>query len=795
MQHRNFLDSIDNFKFSTDSLVDDRPDEVIIYELKKQYSTPKIQNKININFKNIITPDHLILAWSQIKSKPSNMITSTFTPTLQGIHLDWFEKTSAELSKGTFVYPLSKCVFISKPKDLSATNPIIMTNPRIKIIERAFFNELEKYFEGLWVWKQINSNVYETLKSNPSIPKNDLKISQKIHYIKKWIHRPIFLSSSYGFRPNRSPHTALLNVKYWRTNTTWILDYDVRKAFDNVNRNRLENIFSSYINSPQLWQEIAKMLKTNIVQPDLIYKTSGVSQSILSPFLFNIYMTELDKYIEHLKDTVPHENSDSDKFKQAKKEYSDFLKDFSTQFLGQTIKRYGSVEEMYRQLVIRKKKYYHKWDKSVKEKYTPIFSNIEYVRYADDFLIGVIGTKDTAKWVREKIDTFVKSDLHLEVKKNDIVNRNDRSVLFLGFAIYLSQFKTSLTVKWKKLRATRKYKDRILARLKTGDAKLAKAAVFNIKRLLIKIIRATLEKNTKKFSEENVQQNIQDILSNLPQNSNLALYRWEKHFSDLFHQNQTLGLTYHHKQLTSLELSENEYSPMAYLKLHQLREKYIRDIDKIQGNVIEQMIRERQQQITEKKQKHQSVDWTNLSAVDIRSAAELFVREKLNQKQVRRISINAPMNKLIQKLVDDNFLHPLRKTPMGNPQLTQFNDGEIIRKYSEVMHSLLEYYSPADNFSSVKSLVEYLRKSCILTLAMRHKKSKAWAYKTYGLDCHTIIGDKHFELPTIKNVANRKSKFKDSMTLVTNHGLDISSMTNKYSLRLSTYRKLLLKKR
>lgn len=747
IQHRNFLHYLDNFKFSTDSLIDERPDEVIIYELKKQYSIPKIKNKININFKDVITPNNLILAWSQIKSKSRNMTISI--PTLQSIHFNWFEKTSAELSKGTFVYSLRKRAFLSKLKDPNVIKSITMTNPRIKIIERAFFNELEKYFEGLWVWKQINKNVYDTLKSNPSIPKNDLKISQKIHYIKKWIHRPIFFSNNYSFRPNKSPHTALLNVKYWRTNTTWVINYDVKKVFNNVNHNRLENIFSSYINSPQLWQEIAKMLKTSIVRLDFIYETSEVSQSILSPFLFNVYMTELDKYIEQLKNIVPHENVDSDKFKQAKKKYNDLIKDFS------------------------------------------MFSSIQYVRYANDFLIGIVGTKDTAKWVREKIDTFVKSDLHLEVRKNDIVNRNGGSILFLGFAIYLSKFKTPLTVKWKSLRATQRYRDRIIARLKIGDAKLAKAAVFNIKRLLIKTIRATLKKNTTKFSKENVQQYIQDILSNLPKNSNLALYRWEKHFSNLFHQNQTLGLTYHHKQLTSLELDENKYNSTAYFKLHQLREKYIQDIDKIQDSVTKEMICERQQHSME--QKHSSLDWTNLSTVDIRSTAKLLVREKLNQKQVKSISINAPMNQLIQKMIDDNFLHPLRKKPMGNPKLTRLNDGEIICKYSEVMYSFLEYYSPADNFSSVKSLVEYLRKSCILTLAMRHKKTKSWAYKTYGLDCHTTIGDKYFELPTIKNVANRKAKFRDSITLVTNEGLDISSMINKYSFCFSTGQNLLLK--
>jgi len=51
---------------------------------------------------------------------------------------------------------------------------------------------------------------------------------------------------------------------------------------------------------------------------------------------------------------------------------------------------------------------------------------IQYVRYADDFIIGIVGPKQHALRIRDKIDTFLKSDLHLTVKKNTVVHRSEK---------------------------------------------------------------------------------------------------------------------------------------------------------------------------------------------------------------------------------------------------------------------------------------------------------------------------------------------------------------------------------
>lgn len=74
------------------------------------------------------------------------------------------------------------------------------------------------------------------------------EINNEFVYEKKVvIASPEFTSHNYGFRPGKSVHQALQNVRHWRTTTTFFVKYDIKKAFDNVNRKRLKNIFCKKI--------------------------------------------------------------------------------------------------------------------------------------------------------------------------------------------------------------------------------------------------------------------------------------------------------------------------------------------------------------------------------------------------------------------------------------------------------------------------------------------------------------------------------------------------------------------
>jgi hypothetical protein len=129
------------------------------------------------------------------------------------------------------------------------------------------------------------------------------------------------------------------------------------------------------------------------------------------------------------------------------------------------------------------------------------------------------------------------------------------------------------------------------------------------------------------------------------------------------------------------------------------------------------------------------------------------------------------------------FFHFTKKRPCSMTSLLLHSDAEIIKAYSAVMYGLLSYYRAADNFSRVKSIITHLRKSCILTLARKHKKRKPWAYQTYGDDVSVKIdGSKIVELPTRSFVSGLSKKFlMDDPTLSYN----LTDILNKHSFRLS----------
>jgi retron-type reverse transcriptase len=119
---------------------------------------------------------------------------------------------------------------------------------------------------------------------------------------KLWVNETVFSNHSFGFRLNKSIHDAIKTIKFWPKNTVWFIDYDIRKAFDNVNLNRLLSLLTKHFNDSNLNILISTMFKLGVIEDlKVFFEKMGVLQgSALSPFLFNIYMHEFDKFMEFL---------------------------------------------------------------------------------------------------------------------------------------------------------------------------------------------------------------------------------------------------------------------------------------------------------------------------------------------------------------------------------------------------------------------------------------------------------------------------------------------------------------
>ena len=124
-----------------------------------------------------------------------------------------------------------------------------------------------------------------------------------------------------------------------------------------------------------------------------------------------------------------------------------------------------------------------------------------------------------------------------------------------------------------------------------------------------------------------------------------------------------------------------------------------------------------------------------------------------------------------------------KNRPCGNSSFIRHSDAEIIRAYSAIMLGLLSYYRAADNFSKVKSIVAHLRKSCIFTLARKHKKDKSWAYKVYSDDVSLEIGENSsVKLPSRDYVSRLPKEFLIDESLIQ---FNLTTIFNRYKVRLS----------
>lgn len=129
----------------------------------------------------------------------------------------------------------------------------------------------------------------------------DRVIQQAITQVLSPIYEKKFSNNSYGFRPNRSAHDALLRIKEIADEGyTWVVDLDLEKFFDTVNQSKLIQILSEEIKDGDLISLIHKFLKAGVMENGLKIKSEkGVPQGgPLSPLLANIYLNEADQEFE-----------------------------------------------------------------------------------------------------------------------------------------------------------------------------------------------------------------------------------------------------------------------------------------------------------------------------------------------------------------------------------------------------------------------------------------------------------------------------------------------------------------
>ncbi|BBO87022.1 group II intron reverse transcriptase/maturase [Desulfosarcina ovata] len=129
----------------------------------------------------------------------------------------------------------------------------------------------------------------------------DRLIQQTIAQVLEQIWDPTFSEYSYGFRPGRSAHDAVLQAKgYLLDGYTHVVDMDLSKFFDRVNHDRLLSRLATRVRDKRVLKLIRRYLTAGTMIGGLVSPSiEGTPQGgPLSPLLSNIVLDELDKELE-----------------------------------------------------------------------------------------------------------------------------------------------------------------------------------------------------------------------------------------------------------------------------------------------------------------------------------------------------------------------------------------------------------------------------------------------------------------------------------------------------------------
>jgi len=110
-----------------------------------------------------------------------------------------------------------------------------------------------------------------------------------------------FSQHSYGFRPGRSAHQAVMAAQAEVTaGYTWVVDLDLEKFFDRVNHDRLMALVSRRVSDKRLLKLLRSFLSAGVMDGGLVVPTTeGTPQGgPLSPLLSNLVLDELDREIQ-----------------------------------------------------------------------------------------------------------------------------------------------------------------------------------------------------------------------------------------------------------------------------------------------------------------------------------------------------------------------------------------------------------------------------------------------------------------------------------------------------------------
>jgi group II intron reverse transcriptase/maturase len=266
-----------------------------------------------------------------------------------------------------------------------------------------------------------------------SIPSwNDKLVQEVIRMVLTAYYEPRFSPYSHGFRPGKGCHSALRQIHHSWKGTKWFIEGDIKGCFDNIDHNLLLNILGRDIKDNRFLKLTRQMLKAGYLE-DWCYQAtySGTPQGgIVSPILANIVLNELDNFV-HSELFPAHNKGKRRKINPEYQRIQGRIRYARRKGKKETVKE---LERQRRQLPSG-------------DPNDPDYRRIRYCRYADDFLLGYIGSRQEAEAIKEKVKAFLKTiKLELSEEKTLITHATTDKARFLGYDIHTATDNNQMTV-------------------------------------------------------------------------------------------------------------------------------------------------------------------------------------------------------------------------------------------------------------------------------------------------------------------------------------------------------------
>lgn len=334
--------------------------EELIRSLKRGETTDVYMRMLNRSV--------FLYVYSKMKSIPGNMTKGIDEETLDGISIGDIDHVIDRLKDQSFQFRPVRRTYIPKPN--GKLRPLGIPSPRDKLVQGV----MKIVLEAIW--------------------------------------EPLFKDCNTGFRPGRNQHTALKQVSKWN-GITWVIEGDIKAYFDTVDHSILADMLAERIKDKRFIDLYWKLVKAGYMEFSTRKKVSGgdvkptdmgVPQGgVISPILSNIYLHAFDEFMSVV----------SQKFSSSDRNIS---------------KVNPSIASVYHKISNLYKRYKACGDKDLLKEIrdlTKLKNNmpsrirtgcrIHYVRYADDWIVGVIGPKSLAETILTEIHAFLKDALKIEL--------------------------------------------------------------------------------------------------------------------------------------------------------------------------------------------------------------------------------------------------------------------------------------------------------------------------------------------------------------------------------------------